>query len=317
MVRPALVIGGSLLGGIALAWSSWAIQSTLPWWSNILANAAVVVMLLIPGELILGQVRRRVEANESRVHTAETNAANAKVTAEAASLQAAQTAASLEAIQQKLADRQQAELDEKVEQYRVPLTNLSRESLLRALRAAEAEDLISAAGVRAPVWETEIHYRFVLDDPQHDELSVRLEEDDGTVIATVDWQPGVVAEDFFQKLVTAVRAAGHDLGTGLNLPTESVKQVMKMLADVTVLRSQSLLGHRERLRKIIERIDGWYFTEAFVLPADDISYAIHVHRLNEMDWASHLSNKGWYTAPWSIAFARRLYGISKDGEKNE
>lgn len=298
---------------MGLASWSWAIQSTDPWWSNIFANAAVVVMLLIPGELILGQVRRRVEANESRVRTAETNAATARTTAEAASVKAAQTAASLEAIQQKLADRQQTELDEQVEQYRVPLTNLTRESLLGVLRAAEVADLISSAGVRAPVWETEIHYRFVIDDLLHGELSVRLEEDDGMVISTVDWQPGVAAEDFFQKLVEAVRAAGHDLGTGLNLPTESVQQVMTMLEDVTVLRSQALLGHRDRLRKIIERIDGWYFTETFVLPADDLSYAIHVHRLNEMDWESHLSQKGWYTAPWSIGFARRLYGLTSHG----
>lgn len=167
--------------------------------------------------------------------------------------------------------------------------------------------------MRAPVWETEIHYRFVIDDPVNGELSVRLEEDDGTVISTVGWQADVVAEDFFQKLVDAVRAAGHDLGTGLNLPTESVQQVMTMLEDVTVLRSQVLLGHRDRLRKIIERIDGWYFTETLVLPADDLSYAIRVHRLNEMDWESHLSQKGWYTAPWSIGFARRLYGLSSDG----
>ncbi|MGH8955854.1 MAG: hypothetical protein ACRDVF_12655 [Microbacterium sp.] len=274
-------------------------------------------MLLIPGELILGQVRRRVEANEVRVDTAETKAETARATADAAKQQATQTAASLEMIHQQLADRQQVELDEKVEQYRAPLTSLNRESLLEALRAAEAEGLISTAGVRAPVWETEVHYRYVIDDPKHGALSVQLEEDDGTVIFVAEWRPGVGADEFFQELVAAVRTAGHDLGTGLNLPTESVRQVLKMLEDVTVLRSQALFGHRDHLTRIIERIDGWYFTEGFILPAEDITYAIHVHRLDEMDWASHLSQKGWFTAPWSIAFARRLYGISKDGDEDE
>jgi hypothetical protein len=114
--------------------------------------------------------------------------------------------------------------------------------------------------------------------------------------------------DFYQRLVLAVRDADEDLGTGLNLPTESVSDVSDMLVTVTRLRAQELMGHRSDLRLIIERIDGWYLTEDAVIPADDLHYRIDVERLDEIDWEQHLVDKGWYSAENMIPFARRLYG---------
>ncbi|WP_434513222.1 hypothetical protein ABUV18_03009 (plasmid) [Clavibacter nebraskensis] len=307
-VRPVVTTIIFVLA-LVVGFFSWRIQTSDPWWSNMLANSSAAVLLLIPGELILGQVRRRVAVAEEKVAHVETKADTAQATADAAKEQAEQTAQSLTEIEGKLIDAQRAELDAEIKRYRSVGSNITRETLLDALRTATADQLITAAGVRAPVWETDVHYRFVIDTPNDGDLVVNLETDDTTALSQTVWEPGMSAANFFQQLVHAVRGAGEDLGTGLNLPTESVEKILEMLAEVTQLRSQALLGYRESLQQIIERVNGWYFTEANVIPVEHLHYTIAVSRLDEMDWSEHLDRKGWHSAPWAIAFARRLYGM--------
>lgn len=307
-VRPVVMLIIVLLG-LSAATLSWSMQKSDPWWSNMLANSSVVILLLIPGELILGQVRRRVDIAEKKVTGAETKADKAQATAEAASKQAEETAQSLSDIEGKLVDAQHAELEAEIERYRTLASNITRESFLDTLRKATADGLITIAGVRARVWETNVHFRFVIDTPKDGDLVVNLESDDTTMLSQTVWEPGMSAAEFFGQLVHAVRDAGEDLGTGLNLPTESVQNLLEMLAEVTQLRSQALMGHRESLHRIIERVNGWYFTEENVIPVDALNYKIAVSRLDEKDWIEHLDRKGWHTAAWAIHFARRLYRL--------
>jgi hypothetical protein len=89
-----------------------------------------------------------------------------------------------------------------------------------------------------------------------------------------------------------------------------------MLVEVAGLRSQELLGYRNLLTRIIERKDGWYFTERVVLPVHDLRYSIGVDRLGEKLWPEHLRNRGWHDAPYMIDFARRFYGtVPKPGDQ--
>jgi hypothetical protein len=60
----------------------------------------------------------------------------------------------------------------------------------------------------------------------------------------VSGEVGTPSSVCFQSLVQAVRDAGGDLGVGLNDPTESVERLSNMLVDVTRLRAQELMGHR-------------------------------------------------------------------------
>lgn len=130
------------------------------------------------------------------------------------------------------------------------------------------------------------------------------------MVSEHSWSADESAESFYGRLVMAVRDAGQDLGTGLNVPTESVAQLVEMLADVTRLRSQEPMGHRSTLRKIIERREGWYFTERFVIPSGRLGYVIGVSRLDELDWEEHLGRKTWDNNPVdAIQFAYRLYGV--------
>lgn len=278
---------------------SWFLTAVNPWLSATMDNIGVVVLLLVPGEYALARLRAGFAQIARGVDQAQ-------ATAEAAMATAERTQESLDDIRETLLARQHAEHEAELDIYRRLVTAPSRESMLEALRHATDSDVVTTAGVRVPVWETDLHYRFVLGRPE-DDLTVRLERDDGTVISSHLWDAETPSRVFFQRLVHAVRDAGGDLGVGLNDPTESVEQLSNMLVEVTRLRAQELMGHRGILRKIIERRDGWYFTENHVLPAEDLGYQIAVSRLDEMDWEEHLRNKGWYDAGPALEFARRLY----------
>jgi hypothetical protein len=269
-----------------------------------LSNFAVAVVLLSPAELAIAWIRNGFRRLESVTQDAVTTADEAKRTADA-------TAQSLADVRDLLVQRQEDELEEAKDKYRKLADDSSRDVLIGALRSATSDGLITAAGVRSPIWETDLHYRYIIDGSAG-ELEVRIEKDDGTILSKHVWDSGEEAAAFYQRLVLAVRDAGEDLGTGLNLPTHSVEELSKMLVDVVHLRSQELMGHRSALRKIIERVNGWYFTERFVIPAEQLSYTIPVKDLNQMDWEEHLRNRHWYDASIAIPFARRLYGTTGD-----
>lgn len=290
------------VSGIGLAYCSWLFQDVDAWWSATLGNVAVAVLLLLPAELAINWVRTGFRQVTAVSENARAVALEAKGTAD-------QTAHSLADIEERLVSAQGAELNAAQDVYRRMKLDASRDSLLTALQQATADGLITSEGVRSPVWETDLHYRYVVDGP-NGELEIRLEEDDGSVVSTAVWNDDEPAGPFYQRLVLAVREAGRDLGTGLNVPTQSVGALSEMLVDVVGLRSQVLAGNRSALMKIIERVDGWYFTERAVIPGEHLSYRIDVRRLDELDWEEHLRGKGWHESHHLIPFARRLYGTS-------
>lgn len=294
---PALL---TLLGAIC-GLASWALQVSEPWWSSTLINVGVVFLLLVPGDIALRRIRRAVSLIDDKAEAAV-------ITATAAAVSADRTEQSLSDIREALISRQTDELEQEMDIYRAISSNPSRATLLKALRYAEAEEIVSKAGVRSPVWWTDLHYRFMVDGPE-EEFEVRLELDNGEVVSSHPWPADLSPQDFYQYLVEAVREAGRDLGVGLNDPTNSVEELATMLADVTKLRSQEPAGYRDDLRLIIERIEGWYFTELGVIPADNLHYVVRRSRLNEMDWERHLTDKGWHQAHVLVPFARRLYNI--------
>jgi hypothetical protein len=293
--------------GLIVGLVSWLVRDSDAWWSSTLSNVAVAIVLLSPAEFAVTWIRNGFRRIEQATEDARATAQEAKNTAD-------KTASTLADVREELLNRQEAELEENLDRYRSLTRDPSRRSLLRALRLATTDGLITAAGVRSPVWWTELHYRYVVDGP-NGELEVRLEDDGGRVISANVWSEGEDARDFYQRLVIAVRDAGADLGTKLNDPTQSIEELSDMLTEVVRLRSQELMGHRQSLRKIIERVDGWYFTERYIIPKDHLAYTIEVDRLDHMDWEKHLYDKGWYDASTEIPFARRLYGLtaSNDG----
>lgn len=287
--------------GLSAGLGSWLLQDADPWWSSTLGNVAVALLLLVPAELAL----RRVRSGFKRVDQATEEV---RVTAESARSTAERTERTLEDVRKALLDRQVADHEAGLDVFRDIIRHPSRQSLEAALRKSTDEGVITVAGVRSPVWETDLHYRYVLTDDGPG-LEVRLEADDGSVLSVHSWDDATRSEDFYQQLVEAVRDAGRELGVMLNDPTQSVQELSDMLVEVSHLRAQELMGYQQYLSRIIERVDGWYFTERFVIPADDLLYGIPVDRLDEMDWEEHLRGKGWYGAGSALDFARKLYGI--------
>jgi len=72
----------AIAGIVAAVGCSWLLHVIDPWWSTMLANIAVVVMLLVPGELLLSGMRSDVERIEKTPNGAQTDAASAKEAAE-------------------------------------------------------------------------------------------------------------------------------------------------------------------------------------------------------------------------------------------
>lgn len=298
--RQGIFMSITTLAGLGTAFVSWLLRDADQWWSSTLANVAVAIFLLVPGEFLLTRMR-------TGFATIEKATEEVRATADSAMESAEQTARSLEDVRRTLLNRQHAEYQAELDGYRDLMNHLTRESLIRALRKATDDEMITKAGVRAPIWETSLHYRYVA-GASDDSLDIRLEKDDGEVVSVHSWEPGVTSEEFFQNLVQAVRDAGQDLGVGLNDPTQSIEELSEMLVEVARLRAQELMGHRQTLKRLIERRDGWYFTETSLMPVKDPSYVIRYSRLDEMDWEKHLVGKGWYEAPEALQFARRLNG---------
>ena len=300
---------GAIVLGLALATGSFFLYADLPWWSNILANAAVVILLLIPGEWILSRLNEAIVQVDAKATAIGTTATEARIIAEEARESAEQTALSLEDVRRSLIDRQHEELSEEKDFYASLVSDPRRENITLVLRTATDAGLITSKGVRAPIWWTDLHYRYVLGTA--DDFSMNIETDDGSILHTERWPEDEPPEVFFQRLVEAVRAQGADLGTGLNDPTESLERVSEMLVEVVRLRSQDPLGHRHTLKNIIERRDDWYFTERLFTSPSHHGYSIAIDRLNEIDWEQHLYDKGWGDGVDAIQFARRLYGVAK------
>lgn len=308
--RRTWLTAGAIFLGVGMAVGSYFLFTEAPWWSNILANASVVILLLIPGEWILSRLSQAIVDVDEKATQTDRTANQARAVADVALRSAETTAQSLQDVRQSLIERQHEELTAERGVYESLTADLHRENIIRVLRKATGSHLISTKGVRAPIWETDLHYRYIVGDDGT--LTVTIERDDQTVLDTVVWPEGEGPADFFQRLVLALRGQGADLGTGLNDPTESLERLSEMLAKVVSLRSQELLGYREKLRQIVEFRDGWYFTELHLTSPNHHGYTIAVDRLNEIDWESHLYGKDWPDGVDAVQFARRLYGVEKD-----
>jgi hypothetical protein len=293
------VVSLSLVAGVTVSFASWSLRDIDPWWSATFSNVAFAAFLLVPGELALTWLTSRFQRVERATDAVRETAEVAKETADRAER-------SIEDVREKLLARQTAEYDAELDVYRKLERDLSRSAVINALRQATDGELITE---RVPVWETNLHYRFLLDGPV-EELIVQLESDDGTIVSSHPWRAANSVDDFFQVLISAVRSAGADLGVGLNDPTQSVQDLSEMLVQVARHRSQALMGYRDYLYKIIERRDGWYFTESGVLPENNLRYEVPRSRLHEAFWEEHLHGKGWDGATYALHFARSLYGIS-------
>ncbi len=196
----------------------------------------------------------------------------------------------IQALEHELTAEHQAALESDLAVYRAWRNAGGREELVATLRLGMDSGLISRHGLRAPIWETDLHFRFSLDAA--DSLTIRIETDDQRVKFELNWGPGIAPQTVFRELDTAMRDLQEHLGPGLFSPVESIRTAAEALVFAAGYQAQRLNQGSQHFRSLIEYVDGWYIAETRLFPREHPYYVIDAERLDEQDWVEHVARKG-------------------------
>ncbi len=325
-----LTLAAALVFGLA----SFALRVVDPWWSAMLANAAVTVLLVLPaawaGDAFTRALRRvsKVAVDAKVAATdAEGAAQDARELAQGAQADAAAATEVLSAAERRRTaseDLEQELLQEQRVSHQADLDVIERwgevgdrDSTIAALRVAEAADLIARTGVRVSVWETELHLRFRY-EPTLEVLDVLVEGPDGSPLGAASWPAGEDARVFYKKIIALVEQTGQSPGPGLVSPIRSVRTLADALRHGLSVQAQKLMlgsEHFHRITGYLGDIDfpdgGWYLTERGIFPRARDYYLVEAARLKERFWERHLLDKGWFDAPRALSVARAERGITE------
>lgn len=307
---------GGLLVGIATVWGSFYTFSDAAWLSGILGNLGVTILLIVPAAYVGHRFADWIGEVNLRTNRAVTDASIAKD--DAASAQSKihtltnAVASDLQSLREQLIADQVAESEKEHANFSALRERGDYDTIVAALRAGLESGLISEEGVRTPVWETNLHIRFVPPN-ENDLVGVNLEWDDGTIVATHGWSVEMKPLALFRDLWRSVQKAGEYLGVGLFDPTESLERLSEALEYASRYRAQKLRSGSEYFRDVVEFVDGWYITNHGMFAKNHEYYFISVGRLWEMDWESHISGKRWddENIVTAIAVARALHADKK------
>lgn len=284
--KPRAVIVWTILLASVVLLLSWISSA---WLSGVLANLGVTVLLFGPAAYVAHLLTGEVRQAKAAAATAESNAREAKAEATQASEAARVVGKQLAAldIEKALFEHQAAPLRDELDAYGRWAELLDRPSLLRALEVGTASGLISAAGIRCPVWETNAHIRFSFDG---DEVLVTIEDDAGNVRSRHPWPPSLDALGLYTQLDTAMKDLDWHLGPRLFSPRQFVVDVAEALGYAAEARAQKLRWQAHHFNRIIEPFEGWFLTEAGLVAKERI-YNIGRDRLDDLDWEEHLARR--------------------------
>lgn len=294
--------------GVPILGLAWAIDTwQQPWWSNTLTNVGVTSLFIIPAAFIGHSFSKWKENVDERTAAAESKAVTATADADAAKKESrgartdvriltdaiSASESNLNTLREQLIADQVAESEAEHSIYAALGQRGDRASIIEVLNVGRESGLLSRTGVRAPVWETNLHLRFVFSDEDGEELSVNFEHEDGTVEASHVWAPEVDPLTFYKELWRSVQKLGEYLGAGHFDPTESLERLSEALEYASRYRAHKLRMGSQNVRDIIEFVDGWYITDHGMFAKNHEYYQIAASRLWEMDWESHISGKSW------------------------
>lgn len=323
---PWVRVAATLAPAAALLW--WSHESSR-WLSGVLANIGVTVLLFVPATLYADWHKRALRDVTARSDEAVRTSQQAEAIAEGARADvgvlsdAVERMAGAEQIEAALNRDQRDELERDLALFDRWGVEADRASTVAALAFGHDTALISTAGVRAPLFETDLHLRFRC-DPGSDGLVLVVELDDATPVGSVEWSSDRSAVEVYGAIEKIITESGQRPAQWV-LSTHAVKQAAEALSFAVRERSMPIM-HGNNFRNIVEFTgvegdarDGWYITERDIFPRVDLSYVVEIGRLNEMSWENHLTDKGWYGAPRALAIARALNGmrdplLRSDGE---
>jgi hypothetical protein len=269
------LVGVLTVVGLAGVTGSYVMKD-LGWISGFLLEAGVSVLLLAPllwvTRRLQGSVattRRDVDALSERVE--ETRAEFARTSEE---------------LSQKVAARFAAERRRDEDVFEVLRGAPSREDMVVALHLALDRQWITYRGIRASLFDTYFHLRYVLVNNR--DLMLRVEWIDGQLLFEQEWLPDQSIIDVFELVGKQLRELGHFPGEVAYQPGSTLEEV----ADTLVFASQSrLLG--DEVRRLFQGIErDWYVTDFDVFHRRP-NYQITLQRLDESDWDDHMRGKDW------------------------
>lgn len=217
----------------------------------------------------------------------------------------------LDEVEAALQDSQIERLEKQKHTIREWIRRGDRDSTIAMLTATTTSGLVSPHGLRAPIWETTLHLRFVLNG---DTLTINIEHDNGREHGAVEWTPDLTPLKVFQQLETIVEEAGQHQGTLLFSPAESIRVAGEALLFAVHYSAQKVQSGAEYFDGIIEHVDGWFITEDGLVSREHPYYFINQHRMNDLDWEEHISDKGWPGIFSAMRVARAYY--PKTGRSN-
>ncbi|MFJ6537456.1 hypothetical protein ACIQH5_14655 [Paenarthrobacter sp. NPDC091711] len=230
-------------------------------------------MLIVPGAFVghrfsfwIGQVNKRTLEATEQADTAKRDAATAQADV---NILSESVATDIKTLREQLIADQVAEAQKEHSVYAKLAHQGDRASLVQALKTGRESSLISHSGVRVPVWETALHFRFNLSSDDDETLTVNFEWDDGTVAASHVWSADKEPLAFYRELWRSVQETGEYLGVGLFDPTESLGRLSEAMEYASRYRAQKLRMGSANVREIIEYVDGWYITDRGMFPKNN------------------------------------------------
>lgn len=305
-----------ILGSIAALLASCQLQDDNPWWSSVLVNLGVALLLIVPAAWVGTKVLAGVDrVGKLSKHADDTAKAAVKDASDAKAL-AERTAKSVDDISSEVMSWLLRDDEVRMGVYSRLLDRFDRQSLIAALRLATERNIISEGGVRTRIWETTLYYRFVL-DAAHDHLEIRIEDEEESVLSTHEWTPQKEASSFAKELADAL----EELGVAVcaeRLASACTKDIVEMFQ---LVERERLKDGPTALRNIVQKeqcdasddpehepeLGWWYFTEEAMVPAHQTYKSYSYRELFEGVLADDLLRKQYAGVNEALATAKVLY----------
>lgn len=160
-----------------------------------------------------------------------------------------------------------------------------------ALQRGAQLDFISKHGLRAPLDYTSCYLRIPHpDDWAIDVIPLHLEKRFLDDILFYEWTPDQSFVDVAHSLATALRDTLYWEGEGAYYPEVALDQFASfLLYGIETVRK----GYGGAINRIFQIVgNDWIITEWEIIDKAN-HYQILFRRFNELDWISHVSEKGW------------------------
>ena len=190
-----------------------------------------------------------------------------------------------------LAERFDAEWAADIALFKKLSSQPSFQEVSDALRRGAQLGFISKYGLRARLEDTYVFLRIPHpDDWPADTIPLHLEKRflDGVLI--YKWTPGQSFVDAAYSLAKELQVTSYWEGEATYYPEATFDQYAKsLLYSVETTRK----GSSEAINLIFQIVgDDWIITEREIIDKEN-QYQILFRRFNELDWASHVTEKGW------------------------